>query len=72
MEIFSSTRGMAGNEGLRAEVRDCVRAGGAGAGAGAWRYDMLGGTDWEASRATGPSGTAVTGMSISEKGVPNR
>jgi len=70
--MFSSTRGIAGNDGRRAEVRDWVRVGGAGAGAGAWRYDMLGGTDWEASRATGPRGTAVTGMSISENGVPNR
>ncbi|KAG4218086.1 hypothetical protein PC116_g33434, partial [Phytophthora cactorum] len=33
---------------------------------------MSGGTDWEASRATGPSCTDVKGTSMSEKGVPNR
>ena len=33
---------------------------------------MLGGTDWLVSRETGPIGTAVTGTSIAENGVPNR
>lgn len=33
---------------------------------------MLGGTDWDASRDTGPRLTAVTGTSISENGVPKR
>jgi hypothetical protein len=36
------------------------------------RNCMLGGTDWEASRAIGPEGRAVTGTSISEAGVPRR
>jgi L-lactate utilization protein LutB len=59
---------MAGKEGRRADARDCVRCG----AEGPVRYDMLGGTDCEASRATGPIGMAVTGTSISEKGVPKR
>jgi hypothetical protein len=33
---------------------------------------MLGGTDWEVSRETGPRGMAVTGTSISDAGVPKR
>jgi len=33
---------------------------------------MLGGTDCDASRETGPRLMAVTGISISEKGVPKR
>lgn len=36
------------------------------------RYCMLGGTDCDASRATGPEGKAVTGTSISDAGVPRR
>ena len=65
---FSSTRGRAWKEGRRADARDCVRW----MGVTGLRKFILGGTDCEASRETGPRGMAVTGTSASEKGVPKR
>jgi hypothetical protein len=52
-------------DGLRQSARDPARCTGS-------LNCMFGGTDWLLSRDTGPSGTAVTGTSISDAGVPNR
>jgi hypothetical protein len=65
--MFSASGAMTWNDGRR-EARDRDRTGTDGAA----RYPMSGGTDCEASRETGPRGMAVTGTSMSEKGVPNR
>ena len=38
---------------------------------GSCPYRMSGGTDWDSSRAIGPSGIAVTGTSIADAGLPS-
>lgn len=63
---FSASAGMA-KDGRRQSARESERE--------RWfwsRYCMFGGTDWDVSRAIGPDGIRVTGISISEAGVPWR